>query len=132
MKLIITSRRGSTAGGLGRYSGGDIFRCIGRQGLKRAISTIANSTLAQNLANAVVNGGQKKAVTAVVPPKTIITEERQAQRFNENHTPLIGKKPLKRRSTTVPLPAVLNSSPPTKKEKIDINKVINGAGIVLD
>ena len=127
MKLIITSRQGSTAGGLGRYTGGDVFNCIGRQGLKHAISAVTNSATAQNVANAVVNGA-KKAASAVVKGANIA--ERQTQRFTEKHTPLIGRKKIKRGSITPS--SVLHTSPPTKKEKIDINKLIDGAGIVLD
>ena len=59
MKLIITSRRGSTAGGLGRYTGGDIFSSIGRAGLNKVINKVATSTVAQKVANAVVDGARK-------------------------------------------------------------------------
>ena len=129
---VLTALYSKNESSLGRYTGGNVFSSIGRQGLKRAISSVASSTIAQKVANAVVNGAQK-AVTAVVKgaPKVIANvAEKQAERFAEQHTPSIGKKNLKRGSTTPP--AVLHSSPPSKKEKIDINKLIDGAGIVLD
>ena len=130
MKLIITSRRGSTAGGLGRYTGGNVFSSIGRQGLKRIINSAVTSTLAQKVANAVVNGAQKVVSTVANGAQKAVGKvaEKQAEQFIEQQIGSIGKK-LKRGSTTPP-PIVY--SPPTKKEKIDINKLIDGAGIVLD
>ena len=128
MKLIITSRRGSTAGGLGRYTGGDIFSSIGRQGLKRVINSAVTSTLAQKVADAVVNGAQKVATSVTNGAQKAIRNivKKQTERFVEQKITSLGNK-LKR---SLPQPAV--HLPPTKKEKIDINKLIDGAGIVLD
>ena len=128
MKLIITSRHGSTAGGLGRYTGGDIFSSIGRQGLKRVINSAVSSTLAQKVADAVVNGAQKVATSVTNGAQKAIGNiaEKQTERFVEQNIASLGNK-LKR---SLPQPTV--HSPPTKKEKIDINKLIDGAGIVLD
>ena len=129
MKLIITSRRGSTAGGLGRYTGGDIFSSIGRQGLKRVINSAVTSTLAQKVADAVVNGAQKVATSVTNGAQKAIgnVAEKQTERFVEQKITSLGNK-LKR---SLPSPSTVYS-PPTKKEKIDINKLIDGAGIVLD
>ena len=97
MKLIITSRRGSTAGGLGRYTGGDIFSSIGRQGLKRVINSAVTSTLAQKVADAVVNGAQKVATSVTNGAQKSIgnVAEKQTERFVEQNIASLGNK-LKR------------------------------------
>ena len=74
---------------------------------------------AQKVATSVTNGAQK-AIGNIA--------EKQTERFVEQKIASLGNK-LKR---SLPQPTTVHLPPPTKKEKIDINKLIDGAGIVLD
>ena len=111
--LIINSRRGTTAGGLRRYGGGDVFSSIGRSGMKRIINKAANSSAAQKIANAVVDGAHQGVVKVVEDAKEFVTNK---------------LKQIRKRPST----SKQESKTPTKREKIDINQFVDGSGIILD
>ena len=135
--LIIKPRGGDH--GMGRYAavnGSGIFDSISRKmfatGLKKAISTGANSVIAHKISDAVVNGAtsaSQKAVESVVNEavntvKPIVKESLKKL--------VVGQK---RSSPSVTIPAVLEEIATTikkKKPNIDINSLIDGSGIVFD
>ena len=136
--LVIKSRGGDS--GLQRFNaaGSGIFDSITRKmfasGLKKAISTVANSVIAHKVADAVVNGAtsaSQKAAESVVNEavntvKPIIK--------NSLKKLIVGQK--RSSPAVVPvttIPTLLDESVVKKrKTDIDINSLINGAGIVFD
>ena len=115
MRLIINSRQGAAAGGLRRYNGSGIFGSIGRKmyssGLKKVINIAKEQNLPQKVAGFVVDGaqsvGEELGKAAKRKLDAIVAKTQQQQK-----------------------PTLL--SPPTKRSKIDINKLIEGQGIILD
>ena len=141
--LVIKPRCG--AHGMGRYiaattaDGSGIFDSITRKmfatGLKKAISTGANSVIAHKISDAVVNGAtsaSKKAVESAVNEavntvKPIVKESLKK---------LVGQKRHHHTSSpSAAIPVVLEEIATTikkKKPNIDINSLIDGSGIVFD
>ena len=121
MRLIINSRQGATAGGrLRRYNGSGIFSSIGRKlfssGMKKALLGKATENLSQKVADLVVDG---------------------AQAVGKKLGKTVGKKlGSAARKRLVPSPTVAvegeTSIPPAKRSKVDIDRLIDGSGIVLD
>ena len=117
MRLVINSRQGAAAGGLRRYNGSGIFGSIGRKmyssGLKKVINIAKEQNLPQKVAGFVVNGaqsvGEELGKAAKRKLDAIVTKTQQQQQQK---------------------PTLL--SPPTKHSKIDINKLIEAQGIILD
>ena len=128
MRLVIRNRYGSAAGGLHRYKGSGIFSSIGRKlfssGLKKVINVATKTNLPQKIANSVVNGAQSvgenfgKAVS-----------EKLGQVAGEKVVNTV-KKTLKRKLTPPEEQQIV--APPPKQARIDVNRLINGSGIVWD
>ena len=128
MRLVIRNRYGSAAGGLHRYKGSGIFSSIGRKlfssGLKKVINVATKANLPQKIANTVVNGAQSvgenfgKAVS-----------EKLGQVAGEKVVNTV-KKTLKRKLPPPEEQQIV--TPPPKQARIDVNRLINGSGIVLD
>ena len=126
MRLIINSRQGAAAGGLRRYNGSGILGSIGRKmyssGLKKVINIVKEQNLPQKVAGFVVDGaqsvGEELGKAAKRKLEAIVTKTQQQQQHQQQQQKLV-----------LPLPIL---SPPTKRSKIDINKLISGQGIVLD
>ena len=138
--LVIKSRGGNS--GMGRYAatvaGSGIFDSITRKmfasGLKKAISTGANSVIAHKVADAVVNGATSASQKAA---ESVVNEAVNAVKpiVKESLKKLVGQK----RSLPPPvsaIPIVLEEIATTvnkkKKPNIDINSLINGSGIIFD
>ena len=134
--LIIKPRGGDH--GMGRYAavnGSGIFDSISRKmfatGLKKAISTGANSVIAHKISDAVVNGATSASQKAV---ESVVNEAVNTVKpiVKESLKKLAGQK---RSSPSVTIPAVLEEIATTikkKKPNIDINSLIDGSGIVFD
>ena len=62
MRLVIRSRRGAAAGGMGRYHGSGFFGSLARKlfsaGVKKVINVASKANLQQKLADVVVNGAK--------------------------------------------------------------------------
>ena len=127
MRLIIRSRLGSTAGGLRRYNGSGIFSSIGRKlfssGMKTAINVASKANLPQKIANVVVNGaqsaGEKLGKAA---------GEKLGKVAGEKLGKVVEQKLGKRKASS----SLLVVPPPAKHTKVDINRLIEGSGIVRD
>ena len=115
MRLVIRSRQGATAGGLRRYHGSGIFSSIGRKlfssGLKKVINAAAKANLPQKIANVVVNGAQSAG-------------EKLGKAAGEKLGTAV-RKGVKRK--LAPLQEIV-----PKHSKVDIDRLINGSGIVFD
>ena len=124
MRLVIHTRQGAAASGLRRYRGAGIFGSIGRKlfssGLKKAINIATNANLPQKIANVVVNGaqsaGEKLGKTA---------GEKIGKVASEKLTSRIKKRPA---------PALLEEEVPQsiKYSKVDIDRLVNGSGIIIE
>ena len=117
MRLIIRSRQGVTAGGLRRYNGSGIFSSIGRKlfssGRKKVINVAAKANLPQKIANVVVNGAQSAG-------------KKLGKAVGEKLGTVV-RKGVKRK-----LAPVQQTIPLKKHSKVDINRLIDGSGIVFD
>ena len=127
MRLIIRSRLGSTAGGLRRYNGSGIFSSIGRKlfssGLKKVINVAREANLPQKIANAVVNGAQ---TTGEALAKA--AGEKLAKVAAKN----LGKVQLGVKRSSSPSSLLLKEVEiPPKHSKVDIERIINGSGIII-
>ena len=122
MRLIIRSRLGSTAGGLRRYNGSGIFSSIGRKlfssGLKKVINVAKEANLPQKIANAVVNGAQT-------------TGEALAKAAGEKLAKVAGKNSIGKVQLAVKRLAPLLQEVSSKHSKVDIDRLINGSGIII-
>ena len=126
--LIIKSRGGDY--GMRRYAVSGIFYSITRKmfasGLKKAISTGANSVIAHKVADAVVNGATSASQKA---SESVVNEAVNAIKpiVKESLKKLVGQK------RPPPAEAVLEEIAKKKnKPNIDINSLINGSGIIFD
>ena len=116
MKVIIHSRRGVASYGLKRYKGHGIFSTIARKlfssGVRKVINAASKSNLPQKLADVVVNGAQSggKSLGKLAGKKLVqvISKKRSSQ-----NNPLIEEGS-------------------NKKTKLDINRIINGSGIIKE
>ena len=122
MKLIIQNRQGATASGLRRYKGEGIFSSIGRKlfssGLKKVISVASKANLPQKIADVVVNGAKTG-------------EEKLGTLAGEKLTQTILDKKKRKR----PSPFDTSSKEKTqssKKSKLDVDRLINGSGIIIE
>ena len=119
MRLVINNRQHAATYGLKRYKGDGIFSSIGRKLLSSAINISNEANLPQKIANAVVNGalstgkqlGQKAGNYLAVNK---ITKKRVGGPL------LLGKQ----EEAAVP--------PLSKKSKQELDKIINGSGIVFE
>lgn len=122
MRLVINNRQHAATYGLKRYKGDGIFSSIGRKLLSSAINISNEANLPQKIANAVVNGalstgkqlGQKAGNYLAVNK---ITKKRVG-------TPLLLGKQEEAAAAAVP--------PLSKKSKQELDKIINGSGIVFE
>ena len=123
MRLVIHNRRGSAASGLRRYRGSGIFSTIGRKlfssGLKKVINIATKANLPQKIANVVVNGAQSagKKIGKAAGEKLGSTVRKRLSK--------------KRPAASNSLPTLLEASPPPPKQKVDIDRIINGSGILF-
>ena len=128
MRLVIRNRYGSAAGGLHRYNGSGMFSSIGRKlfssGLKKVINVATKANLPQKIANTVVNGAQSVGENF---GKTV--SEKLGKVAGEKVVNTV-KKTLKRKLTPPEEQQIV--APPPKQTRIDVNRLINGSGIVLD
>ena len=136
--LIIKPRGGDH--GMGRYAaveGSGIFDSISRKmfatGLKKAISTGANSVIAHKISDAVVNGATSASQKAV---ESVVNEAVNTVKpiVKESLKKLVGQK-RSSSSPSISIPVVLEEIATTikkKKPNIDINSLIDGSGIVFD
>ena len=122
MKLIIQNRQGATASGLKRYRSEGIFSSIGRKlfssGLKKVITVASKANLPQKIADVVVNGAKTGG-------------EKLGTLAGEKLTQTILKKKKRKR----PSPIDTSSKEKTqssKKSKLDIDRLINGSGIIIE
>ena len=142
--LVIKPRCG--AHGFGRYTaattttdGSGIFDSITRKmfatGLKKAISTGANSVIAHKISDAVVNGATSASQKAV---ESAVNEAVNTVKpiVKESLKKLVGQKRHHTSSSpSAAIPVVLEEIATTikkKKPNIDINSLIDGSGIVFD
>jgi hypothetical protein len=143
--LVIKPRCG--AHGMGRYTaattttdGSGIFDSITRKmfatGLKKAISTGANSVIAHKISDAVVNGATSASQKAV---ESAVNEAVNTVKpiVKESLKKLVGQKRHHRSSSpsATKIPVVLEEIATTikkKKPNIDINSLIDGSGIIFD
>ena len=123
MRLVIRTRLGAAASGLRRYRGEGIFSSIGRKlfsyGLKKVINVAAKANLPQKIANVVVNGAQSGG-------------EKIGTLAGEKLTRVILKKTKKRRKTTPVIPQIEEATQSSKHPKLDIDRLINGSGIIIE
>ena len=122
MKLIIQNRQGATASGLRRYKGEGIFSSIGRKlfssGLKKVITVASKANLPQKIADVVVNGAKTGG-------------EKLGTLAGEKLTQTILDKKKRKR----PSPFDTSSKEKTqssKKLKLDVDRLINGSGIIIE
>ena len=137
--LVIKSRGGNS--GMGRYAamGSGIFDSITRKmfvsGLKKAISTGANSVIAHKVADAVVNGATTASQKAAA---SVVNEAVNAVKpiIKESLKKLVGQKRSLPPPPVSTIPIVFEEIATTvnkkKKPNIDINSLINGFGIIFD
>ena len=120
MKLVIQNRQGATASGLRRYRGEGIFSSIGRKlfssGLKKVITVASKVNLPQKIADVVVNGAKTGG-------------EKLGTLAGEKLTQTIIKK--KKRSPPIDR-SLEEESRNNKKTKLDIDRLINGSGIIIE
>jgi len=122
MRLVIQNRHGATASGLRRYRGEGIFSSIGRKlfssGLKKVITVASKANLPQKIADVVVNGaktgGEKLGILA-----------------GEKLTQTILRKKGKRKRSPIDR-SLEEESRNNKKTKLDIDRLINGSGIIIE
>ena len=123
MRLVIRTRLGAAASGLRRYRGEGIFSSIGRKlfssGLKKVINVAAKANLPQKIANVVVNGAQSGG-------------EKIGTLAGEKLTRVILKKTKKRKKTTPVIPQIEEATQSSKHPKLDIDRLINGSGIIIE
>ena len=123
MRLVIRTRLGAAASGLRRYRGEGIFSSIGRKlfssGLKKVINVAAKANLPQKIANVVVNGAQSGG-------------EKIGTLAGEKLTRVILKKTKKRKKTTPVIPQIDEATQSSKHPKLDIDRLINGSGIIIE
>jgi len=123
MRLVIRTRQGAAASGLRRYRGEGIFSSIGRKlfssGLKKVINVATKANLPQKIANVVVNGAQSGG-------------EKLGKLAGEKLTRVILKKTKKRKKATPVIPQIEEVSQISKHPKLDIDRLINGSGIIFE
>ena len=122
MRLVIHNRQGATASGLRRYRGEGIFSSIGRKlfssGLKKVINVASKANLPQKIADVVVNGAKSGG-------------EKLGTLAGKKLTQTIIKKTKRKR----PLPSdplIEEESRNSKHSKLDIDRLINGSGIIIE
>ena len=138
--LVIKSRGGNS--GMGRYAaiGSGIFDSITRKnfasGLKKAISTGANSVIAHKVADAVVNGATTASQKAAA---SVVNEAVNAVKpiVKESLKKLVGQQrslPPPPPVSTIPIvfEEIATTVNKKKKPNIDINSLFNGSGIIFD
>jgi len=123
MKLVIQNRQGATASGLRRYKGRGIFSSIGRKlfssGLKKVITVASKANLPQKIADVVVNGAKTGG-------------EKLGTLAGEKLTQTILRKKGKRKRSPPIDRSLEEESRNNKKPKLDIDRLINGSGIIIE
>jgi len=125
MRLVIHNRQGATASGLRRYRGEGIFSSIGRKlfssGLKKVINVASKANLPQKIAEVVVNGAKSGG-------------EKLGTLAGEKLTQTIIKKTKRKRP--LPINPLIDDeeeeSRNSKHSKLDIDRLINGSGIIIE
>jgi len=122
MRLVIQNRQGATASGLRRYRGEGIFSSIGRKlfssGLKKVITVASKANLPQKIANVVVNGAKSGG-------------EKLGTFAGEKLTKTILKKKKRKRSFPI-VTSLKEKTQSSKQPKLEINRLINGSGIIIE
>ena len=123
MRLVIHNRQGATTSGLRRYRGEGIFSSIGRKlfssGLKKVITVASNVNLPQKIADVVVNGAKTGG-------------EKLGTLAGEKLTQTILRKKGKRKRSPPIDRSLEKESRNNKKKKLDIDRLINGSGIIIE
>ena len=104
-----------------------MFTSIGRKGLEGMINTPINGAVAQKVANAVVNGAPSLLDHVIAQKAGHLVGSKIVKGISK-----IGRK---RKSTPTTTTNTATSGVPAKsvkKVKVDIDKLINGSGIILD
>ena len=122
MRLVIHNRQGATASGLRRYRGEGIFSSIGRKlfssGLKKVINVASKANLPQKIADVVVNGAKSGG-------------EKLGTLAGKKLTQTILKKTKRKRPLPID-PLIEEESRNSKHSKLDIDRLINGSGIIIE
>ncbi len=123
MRLVIHNRQGSAASGLRRYRGTGIFSTIGRKlfssGIKKVISVAAQANLPQKIANVVVDGARSAG-------------EKFGKTAGGKLTSAVRKRVTRKRPAPIDSFSEAEAQPPpSAKRKLDIDRIINGEGIIL-
>ena len=122
MRLVIHNRQGATASGLRRYRGEGIFSSIGRKlfssGLKKVINVASKANLPQKIADVVVNGAKSGG-------------EKLGTLAGKKLTQTIIKKTKRKRPLPID-PSIEEESRNSKHSKLDIDRLINGSGIIIE
>jgi len=122
MRLVIHNRQGATTSGLRRYRGEGIFSSIGRKlfssGLKKVITLASKAKFPQKIADVVVNGAKTGG-------------EKLGTLAGEKLTQTILKKKGKKRSSPIDS-SLEKESKSSKQPKLDVNRLINGSGIIIE
>ena len=123
MKLVITAHQ-ATNSGLDRYKRGNgLFSSLGRKSLEHMINTPVTAAAAQKVVNAVVDGAQG-VIGNLIGQKT-------GELVGNEIVKAITKDNRKRGRSTAGASSSTTHNP-SKKVNVDINKLINGSGIILD
>ena len=122
MRLVIHNRQGATASGLRRYRGEGIFSSIGRKlfssGLKKVINVASKANLPQKIADVVVNGAKSGG-------------EKLGTLAGKKLTQTILEKTKRKRPLPID-PSIEEESRNSKHPKLDIDRLINGSGIIIE
>ena len=123
MRLVIHNRQGATASGLRRYRGEGIFSSIGRKlfssGLKKVINVASKANLPQKIADVVVNGAKSGG-------------EKLGTLAGKKLTQTILKKTKRKRPLPIDPLIEEEESRNSKHSKLDIDRLINGSGIIIE
>ena len=134
--MLIILRRGSGRGGryYRRGSGmlGTLAQTIFSGGVKKAINSATSSAIAHKVADAVVDGAtstSKKIAEAIVNKAASEAGKASANVVNSVIDSVGRKVRYKKRRSHYP---VQEQSLPLKKNKVDIDSLFDGSGIVYD
>ena len=137
--MLVIYRRGVSRrdGGMRRYyQGSGMFDEIGRtlfsSGIQKAISSGTSSAIAHKVADAVVNGAtstSKRVADAIIKEAVSAAGKASTNAVNSVIDSVVSK--VKKRPYPVQ-PQAYSAATPLKRNKIDIDSLIDGSGIVYD
>ena len=139
--MLVFHRRGNYRGGsgMGRYYHGsgmfdEIARTLFSSGIKKAISSGTSSVIAHKVADAVVNGAtstSKRLADAIIKEAVSAAGKASTNAVNtviDSVVNRVKKRPVQQQ----PHSEAFVTPPPLKRNKIDIDSLIDGSGIVYD